>query len=107
MPIWAARTDLEVYTAMPGRRDWWRVARDDDREIVGFALPSANNGGPVVGQLGVLPEHRPREPTHGSVVQARRLPAVYRSAGAERARLSPGLRHASDRYALPRPGGKA
>jgi len=25
---------------------------------VGFAVPSANNGGPVVGYLGVLAEHR-------------------------------------------------
>ena len=29
-----------------------------DGELVGFALPSANQSGPVVGYLGVLPEHR-------------------------------------------------
>jgi RimJ/RimL family protein N-acetyltransferase len=54
----AAKEDLEIYTTMPGDRSWWRLAYDGAGELVGFALPSANNGGPVVGYLGVLPEHR-------------------------------------------------
>ena len=54
----AAKEDLEIYTSMPGERSWWRLAYDADGELVGFALPSANNGGPVVGYLGVLAEHR-------------------------------------------------
>jgi RimJ/RimL family protein N-acetyltransferase len=54
----SAREDLEIYTSMPGDRSWWRLAYDDSGELVGFAIPSANNGGPVVGYLGVLPEHR-------------------------------------------------
>ena len=54
----AARQDLEIYQSMPGDRSWWRLAYDGAGELVGFALPSANNGGPVVGYLGVLAEHR-------------------------------------------------
>ena len=54
----AAKEDLQIYTSMPGERDWWRLAYDDAGELIGFAIPSANNGGPVVGYLGVLPEHR-------------------------------------------------
>jgi GNAT superfamily N-acetyltransferase len=54
----AAKEELEIYTSMPGDRDWWRLAYDASGELVGFAIPSANNGGPVVGYLGVLPEHR-------------------------------------------------
>ncbi len=45
---------------MPGDRDWWRLAYDGDGELVGFEIPSANAGGPVVGYLGVVPEHRGR-----------------------------------------------
>ena len=43
---------------MPGDRDWWRLAYDADGKLVGFEMPSANAGGPTVGYLGVLPEHR-------------------------------------------------
>ncbi|WP_427888898.1 GNAT family N-acetyltransferase [Kribbella sp. GL6] len=55
----AAREELAMYKSMPGDRDLWRVAYDGD-ELVGFAMPSANAGGPVVGYLGVVPEHRGR-----------------------------------------------
>ncbi|MEV0798844.1 GNAT family N-acetyltransferase [Kribbella sp. NPDC050281] len=54
----AARDDLAVYKSMPGERSWWRLAYDADGKLIGFAIPSANAGGPVVGYLGVVPEHR-------------------------------------------------
>ena len=54
----SAKEDLEIYQSMAGDRSWWRLAYDEAGELVGFALPSANNGGPVVGYLGVLAEHR-------------------------------------------------
>jgi RimJ/RimL family protein N-acetyltransferase len=55
----SAKEDLAVYQSMPGERSWWRLAYSvASGELVGFALPSANNGGPVVGYLGVLAEHR-------------------------------------------------
>ncbi|MEV8374644.1 GNAT family N-acetyltransferase [Kribbella sp. NPDC056861] len=55
----SAKEDLAVYQSMPGERSWWRLAYSvASGELVGFALPSANNGGPVVGYLGVLTEHR-------------------------------------------------
>lgn len=53
-----ARGDLDLYQRMPGERSWWKLAYDEAGELVGFAMPSANNGGPVVGFLGVVPEHR-------------------------------------------------
>ncbi|MFG1946909.1 GNAT family N-acetyltransferase [Nonomuraea sp. NPDC048826] len=55
-----AREDLADYLAMPGDRSWWRLARTASGELAGFALPSANQSGPVVGYLGVLPGHRGR-----------------------------------------------
>ncbi|TCO48695.1 acetyltransferase (GNAT) family protein [Kribbella antiqua] len=54
----AAREELEMYMSMPGERSWWRLAYDDGGKLIGFAIPSANGGGPVVGYLGVLAEHR-------------------------------------------------
>ncbi|WP_350281051.1 GNAT family N-acetyltransferase [Kribbella sp. HUAS MG21] len=55
----AAREELAMYKSMPGDRDLWRLAYDGSSgELVGFAIPSANASGPVVGYLGVLPEHR-------------------------------------------------
>lgn len=53
-----AEAELSMYAAMPGDRSWWRFAYDKHGELVGFAMPSRNNGGPVVGYLGVLPGHR-------------------------------------------------
>ncbi|MFC0628872.1 GNAT family N-acetyltransferase [Kribbella deserti] len=54
----AAREELETYRSLPGDRAWWRLAYNAENELIGFAIPSANNGGPVVGYLGILPEHR-------------------------------------------------
>jgi GNAT superfamily N-acetyltransferase len=54
----AAREELAMYKSMPGDRDWWRLAYNGEGELAGFAIPSANAAGPVVGYLGVLPEHR-------------------------------------------------
>ncbi len=59
-PATQARRDVADYRSLPGDRSWWRLARTGDGELVGIALPSANSGGPVVGYLGVLPEHRGR-----------------------------------------------
>ncbi|GAA1666538.1 GNAT family N-acetyltransferase [Kribbella yunnanensis] len=55
----AAREEVELYqTMLVGDRDWWRFGYDAEGKLIGFAIPSKNNGGPVVGYLGVLPEHR-------------------------------------------------
>jgi RimJ/RimL family protein N-acetyltransferase len=54
----SARFELELYKSMPADRGWWRVAYDDHQSLIGFVLPSASQGGPTVGYLGVLPEHR-------------------------------------------------
>ncbi|MFJ4189357.1 GNAT family N-acetyltransferase [Kitasatospora sp. NPDC089509] len=56
-----ARADVAFYRdTMRGDRSWWRVARTPDGEPVGFGIPSRNHSAPVVGYLGVLPEHRGR-----------------------------------------------
>ena len=53
-----ARADVRDYKSMRGDRSWWRLAYDHGGDLVGVALPSANDAGPVVGYLGVVPERR-------------------------------------------------
>ena len=54
-----ARLDVAFYRdQMLGDRAWWRVAQTREGEAVGFGIPSRNVDFPVVGYLGVLPEHR-------------------------------------------------
>ncbi len=56
-----AREDMEVYLAMPGDRDWWRLAcTAADGQLAGMILPNRNTDGAVVGYLGVLPGLRGR-----------------------------------------------
>jgi RimJ/RimL family protein N-acetyltransferase len=77
-----AREDVEMYASMPGDRDWWRLAYAGDA-LVGLAMPSANDAGPVVGYLGVLPEHRGRGYVDDLLAEiTHRLAAI----GAERVR---------------------
>jgi len=54
-----ARKDLAFYRdSMHGERSWWRIAQTPDGQAAGFGIPSRNTEDPVVGYLGVLPEHR-------------------------------------------------
>ncbi|HSZ42980.1 MAG TPA: GNAT family N-acetyltransferase [Trebonia sp.] len=54
-----ARADVAFYRdRMHGERDWWLVASLPGGEPVGFGIPSRNTEVPVVGYIGVLPEHR-------------------------------------------------
>ncbi|MGS2618991.1 GNAT family N-acetyltransferase [Micromonospora sp. LZ34] len=39
-------------------RDWWRIATLPDGEPVGFVTPARNDYNPIIGYLGVLPQHR-------------------------------------------------
>jgi len=52
-----AREDMEMYLAMPGDRDWWRLAYTAaDGQLAGMILPNHSaDGGAVVGYLGVVP----------------------------------------------------
>lgn len=54
-----ARSDVAFYRdVMLGDRSWWRVAETPDGDVVGFGVSSRNRMFPVVGYLGVVPEHR-------------------------------------------------
>ncbi|HWG23344.1 GNAT family N-acetyltransferase [Actinospica sp.] len=69
-----ARQDLvHLRDKMLGERSWWRVAVNRDGELVGFGVPSRNPVLPVVGYLGVLPEHRGRGYVHAILAEITRI----------------------------------
>jgi ribosomal protein S18 acetylase RimI-like enzyme len=81
-----ARQDVAFYREkMPGDRAWWRVAETPDGEVTGFGVPSRNTEFPVVGYLGVLPEHRGRGYVDEILAEITRILAVEAGAAAIRA----------------------
>lgn len=54
----AARDQLDFLRWLPSPRDWWRLAYTDSGDLAGIHVPAENPGGPCVGFVGVLPEHR-------------------------------------------------
>ncbi|MFJ7149264.1 GNAT family N-acetyltransferase [Streptomyces sp. NPDC100445] len=54
----AAREELDVLRSLPSPRDWWRIARTPGGDPAGIHVPARNSGGPCVGFIGVVPEHR-------------------------------------------------
>ena len=61
-PARQARDDMGIYLAMPGEREWWRLAYTADGgrpgQLAGMILPNRNSSGAVVGYLGVVPGMR-------------------------------------------------
>lgn len=78
----AAAQFVAATRAMRGGADLWRIGRVD-AEVVGVILPTANDGGPVLNYLGVVPEHRGRRLVDDLLGETARLHA---QAGAQRIR---------------------
>lgn len=69
-----ARRDLvHLRDLMLGERSWWRVAVNASGDVVGFGIPSRNPVFPVVGYLGVLPEHRGHGYVDGILAEITRI----------------------------------
>jgi RimJ/RimL family protein N-acetyltransferase len=69
-----ARGDLvHLRDLMLGERSWWRVAVNASGDVVGFGIPSRNPACPVVGYLGVLPEHRGHGYVDGILAEITRI----------------------------------
>jgi RimJ/RimL family protein N-acetyltransferase len=98
-----ARADVEFYRdSMLGERTWWRVAENADGEVVGFGLPSRNPGFPVVGYLGVLPEHRGNGYVDDILAEITRILAI--EVGAEAIRSDTDLANVPMAAAMERAG---
>jgi RimJ/RimL family protein N-acetyltransferase len=75
-----ARAEVEFYLSCPGERDWWRVARTQDGEVAGVAVPSATPYHVNVGYLGVVPEMRGRGYVGELLAE---ITAIHAAAGAQ------------------------
>ncbi len=69
----AAREDLDYLRWMPSPRDWWRLAYTPDGELVGISAPCHHHTSPVVGYIGVVPEHRGNGYSYDLLVEATHL----------------------------------
>jgi len=54
----AADRYAEEFAGYRTPRDWWRIATLPSGEPVGFVLPARNDYHPMIGYIGVVPEHR-------------------------------------------------
>jgi RimJ/RimL family protein N-acetyltransferase len=77
----AAQESLDYLRWKPSPRDWWRVAYTRAGDLVGLSVPGRNYGDPVIGYIGVVPEHRGHGYAYDLLVEATHLLA---DEGAER-----------------------
>lgn len=54
----SASEQLDLLHWLPSPREWWRLAYTPDGDLVGLAMPSSNYNDPIIGYIGVVPEHR-------------------------------------------------
>ncbi|HEX4704253.1 MAG TPA: GNAT family N-acetyltransferase [Pseudonocardiaceae bacterium] len=69
----AAKDDLDILKWMPSPRDWWRLAylpEGEGGELVGLTVASRNYNDPVIGYIGVVPEHRGHGYAYDLLVEA-------------------------------------
>lgn len=78
----AAGEFVSATRAMRGGTQLWRIGRVGE-EVVGVIFPTANDGGPVLSYVGVVPEHRGRRLVDELLAEAARLQA---QGGAQRMR---------------------
>ncbi|HEX6357845.1 GNAT family N-acetyltransferase [Actinophytocola sp.] len=69
----AARNEMEFLQWMPSPRDWWRLAFSDKDELVGLTVPGRNHADPVIGIIGVVPEHRGNGYAYDLLIEATHL----------------------------------
>ena len=66
----AAQEELDYLRWMPSPREWWRLAYTPDGDLVGLSVPSRNYNHPIIGYIGVVPEHRGHGYAYDLLVEA-------------------------------------
>ncbi|MEU4094646.1 GNAT family N-acetyltransferase [Streptomyces sp. NPDC026673] len=66
----AAREELDYLRWLPSPREWWRLAHDPSGELVGLCVPAHHYGDPLIGYIGVVPEHRGHGYAYDLLVEA-------------------------------------
>ncbi|SNS33174.1 GNAT family N-acetyltransferase [Actinacidiphila glaucinigra] len=66
----AAREQLDYLLWLPSPREWWRLAYDSAGDLVGLSVPGRHYGDPLIGYIGVVPEHRGHGYAYDLLVEA-------------------------------------
>jgi RimJ/RimL family protein N-acetyltransferase len=66
----AAREQLDILRWMPTSPAWWRLAYTHDGDLVGLSIPARNHSHPIIGYIGVVPEHRGHGYAYDLLVEA-------------------------------------
>ncbi|KAA2263414.1 GNAT family N-acetyltransferase [Solihabitans fulvus] len=66
----SAKEQLDYLRWMPSPRDWWRLAFTPGGDLVGLAAPCHHHSDPVIGYIGVVPEHRGNGYAYDLLVEA-------------------------------------
>lgn len=53
-----ARERFQTLKAFKYKPTWWQLAYTQDGAVAGLIMPAENDGGPIIGYMGVIPEHR-------------------------------------------------
>ncbi|MDM7884420.1 GNAT family N-acetyltransferase [Curtobacterium sp. RHCKG23] len=96
-----ALDDLDFYRCLPGRREDWRIAEDDDGLVVGFVLATRTAYDAAVSSIGVLPQHRGKGIVDGLLAEALR---IHTAAGEPRVVATTDADNAPMRRAFERAG---
>lgn len=66
----SAQQELDYLRWLPSPREWWRLGYRADGELVGLSVPGRNYGDPLIGYIGVVPEHRGHGYSYDLLVEA-------------------------------------
>jgi ribosomal protein S18 acetylase RimI-like enzyme len=66
----AAELTIEESAALPGGRDWWRLAYNRDGDVVGIVMPTMTTDFATLSYVGVVPAHRGRHYIDDLVIEA-------------------------------------
>ncbi|NEE03146.1 GNAT family N-acetyltransferase [Phytoactinopolyspora halotolerans] len=69
----SAQQELDYLRWMPSPRDWWRLAYTPGGDLVGLTAPCHHHADPLIGYVGVVPEHRGNGYAYDLLVEATHL----------------------------------
>jgi ribosomal protein S18 acetylase RimI-like enzyme len=66
----SACQELDYLQWLPSPRSWWLLAYDRADDLVGFVVPAHHHSDPLIGYVGVVPEHRGNGYAYDLLVEA-------------------------------------
>lgn len=100
-PEKAGREFFEMESKLEHDPSWWRLAYTPEGDLVGLIMASKNPTSPVIGYIGVVPEHRGRGYADDLLATGT---DILRSAGAEQVRADTDIHNAPMALAFRRAG---